>query len=160
MQKTEYTVRVYAVILLNKNEILVTDEYHFDTKMTKFVGGGMEFGEGTLDCLQREAMEELGQELEILEHLYTTDFYQASEFYHGKQILAIYYLAKLKAEPAFEMMKIPYNFELKNGNFGFRCIPLQQFSAESVTLATDKKAVETLLFKLKNNGIQRIFDKA
>ena len=33
--------------------------------VTKFPGGGMEFGEGTIDCIKRECMEEFGEEVEV-----------------------------------------------------------------------------------------------
>ena len=70
-----FTIRVYAIIINNKNEILLSDEFQMGMKMTKFPGGGMEFGEGTIDCLKREAIEEFGQEIEVLDHFYTTDFF-------------------------------------------------------------------------------------
>jgi 8-oxo-dGTP pyrophosphatase MutT (NUDIX family) len=74
-QEIKYNIRVYALILNGENEVLLSDEYQMDMKMTKFPGGGMEYGEGTIDCLQREAMEEFGQSLINIRHFYTTDYY-------------------------------------------------------------------------------------
>ncbi len=55
-----YIIRVYALILNLNNDILISDEYQLDMRMTKFPGGGMHFGEGPVDCLKREAVEEMG----------------------------------------------------------------------------------------------------
>jgi ADP-ribose pyrophosphatase YjhB (NUDIX family) len=54
-------------------------------------GGGLEMGEGTIECLKREWREELDMEVTVLEHFYTTDFYQPSA-YDDSQIISIYYL--------------------------------------------------------------------
>ena len=63
----KFTIRVYAIIINDNNEVLLSDEFQMGIKMTKFPGGGMEFGEGTFDCLKREAIEEFGQEIEVLD---------------------------------------------------------------------------------------------
>ena len=68
-----FNIRVYGIIINKRNEVLLSDEYLMDMKMTKFPGGGLRFGEGTIDCIRREAMEEFGQEIEIISHYYTTD---------------------------------------------------------------------------------------
>ena len=73
---SRYIIRVYAIIMNENNELLISDEYQLNMRMTKFPGGGLEFGEGTIDCMKREAIEEFGQEIEILEHYYTTDNFQ------------------------------------------------------------------------------------
>ena len=71
-----FIIRVYGIVLSKKEEVLVTDEFQVGMKMTKFPGGGLHFGEGTIECLQREFIEECnGQEIENIRHFYTTDFY-------------------------------------------------------------------------------------
>ncbi|GAJ02545.1 unnamed protein product, partial [marine sediment metagenome] len=50
-----FVVRVYGLIINDKKEVLLTDEYQLGMKMTKFPGGGLEFGEGPVDCIKREA---------------------------------------------------------------------------------------------------------
>ncbi|MEA1897374.1 MAG: NUDIX domain-containing protein, partial [Bacteroidota bacterium] len=72
MKIKHFIIRVYALIINNKNEVLLSDEFRLGTKMTKFPGGGLNFGEGPVDCLKREAIEEFGQEIDISDHFYTT----------------------------------------------------------------------------------------
>ncbi len=78
-------IRVYGLIINDRNQILLSDEFQLGTKMMKFPGGGLEPGEGPADCIKREAIEELGQEVEIISHFYTTDFFQKALFYENHQ---------------------------------------------------------------------------
>ena len=88
----QFVIRVYGIIINNQNEVLISDEFQLDTKMTKFPGGGLEFGEGPEDCIKREIKEECnGQELENIKHFYTTGFYQKALFYENHQLISIYY---------------------------------------------------------------------
>ena len=87
------TVRVYGILMNEKKQVLVSDEYIRGEDYTKFPGGGLEIGEGTRDCLKREFIEEMNLEVSIGDHLYTTDFFQISAFNNAHQILSIYYEA-------------------------------------------------------------------
>jgi ADP-ribose pyrophosphatase YjhB (NUDIX family) len=114
-------------------------------KMTKFPGGGMQFGEGTKDCLRREIMEEMGQEIEITDHFYTTDYFQPAYFYDNYQLVSIYYLAKFKNDVKFKVSTKPFDFsELKNGNMSFRWVSLAQLSEKDITFPIDQKVVGLL----------------
>jgi 8-oxo-dGTP pyrophosphatase MutT (NUDIX family) len=86
-----FTIRVYGILLNDKDEVLLVHEKMPHLHFTKFPGGGMEFEEGTIDCLVREFKEETGIDISVGEHLYTTDFYQPSAFTKGDQLVAIYY---------------------------------------------------------------------
>src|SRR4051812_1097228 len=80
MAENIFNVRVYGILINEQGQVLVTDEIHYGQRMTKFPGGGLQFGEGIVDCLKRECVEELGLEVNVQEHFYTTDFFQLSAF--------------------------------------------------------------------------------
>jgi len=146
-----FTVRVYALIINEKNEVLLSDEYQLNTKMTKFPGGGLEFGEGTIECLKREAIEEFGQDIEITGHFYTTDFFQKALFLDGYQVISIYYKAKFKEKIKFKISDKPFDFEeLKNGNQSFRWQKLENLHPEEFYLPIDKY-VANILKNFKRN---------
>ena len=86
-----FNVRVYGILKDENNRVLVSDEYIRGAFITKFPGGGLEFGEGTRDCLKREFKEETGLDVETGEHIYTTDFFQPSKFNKDDQVISIYY---------------------------------------------------------------------
>jgi len=144
-----FNIRVYGVLINEQRQVLVSDEYIRGGYYTKFPGGGMELGEGTRDCLKREFKEEMDLEVEIGEHLYTTDFYQISVFNSAQQIISIYYYVK-----ALEEIKVPlrtkeFDFDEQQMEVynktkmteTFRFIDWKNFSAEKVTLPIDKIVV-------------------
>lgn len=88
-------VRVYGIVENPNNEILLSSEVYNGKHFTKFIGGGLEHGEGTIDCLKREIVEETGLQGEVNEHVYTTDFYLKSAFNPEDQIISIYYRAHI-----------------------------------------------------------------
>ena len=89
MQK-KFNVRVYG-LLIDRGKVLLVDEFVKNRNITKFPGGGLEWGEGTIECLIREFREETGISVKVDRHLYTTDFFQQSAFVTGDQIISIYY---------------------------------------------------------------------
>lgn len=123
------SVRVYGILINEHKQVLVSDEYIRGNYYTKFPGGGLEVGEGTRDCLQREFMEEMNLKVEVGEHIYTTDIYQQSAFNAAHQILSIYYFAK-----ALESITVP----LRNNPF--------EFDAAQLKIYEEKKQIETFRF--------------
>ncbi|ASK28735.1 NUDIX hydrolase [Chryseobacterium sp. T16E-39] len=88
-----FNIRVYA-ICEHEGKMLTVYEYNKEEFYCKLPGGGLEFGEGILDCLHREFLEELNVKIEITGHLYTQeDFIQS--IFDGSQILIIYYTARI-----------------------------------------------------------------
>lgn len=145
------SVRVYGLLIDSHKRVLVSDEFIRGSYFTKFPGGGLEFGEGTRDCLKREFMEETGLIVEIGAHIYTTDFFQRSAFNERDQIMSIYYFVHA-AEPinlathdtvfAFA----PEQIANKDGTAEvFRWIPWDEFTAETVTLPIDKIVAEMIV---------------
>jgi len=145
-----FNLRVYGVLINESHQVLVSDEYIRGNYYTKFPGGGLEFGEGTRDCLKREFKEEMNLEVETGAHIYTTDYFQLSVFNPQHQIISIYYFAK-PLEPIIAPLKTkPFDFdeqqmkvyEATNETEAFRFIDWHDFSAESVTLPIDKIVAE------------------
>ena len=141
-----FNLRVYGILVTEKKQVLVSDELIRGNYYTKFPGGGLEFGEGTRECLKREFKEEMNLEVEVGDHIYTTDYFQMSAFNPEHQIISIYYFVK-----AFEEIKIPLRdkpfdfderqmkiYEATKETETFRMIEWNNFSAESVTLPIDK----------------------
>ncbi len=93
-------IRVYG-ICIRKGYVLLSDELFNGVKMTKFPGGGLEFGEGTIDCLKREFKEEGVGEITAIGHFYTTDFFQQALFFESTQLLSIYYKVELRTTSEF-----------------------------------------------------------
>ena len=144
-QPSCFTIRVYALIISSGNEVLVTDEFQLDRKMTKFPGGGLNFGEGTIDCLKRELIEECSQEITDIEHFYTTDFYQKALFWESFQLVSIYYLAKLKDPVQFRISEKAFDFpDLVNGNQSFRWVAAEKINPKEFTFPIDKHVAHLL----------------
>jgi 8-oxo-dGTP diphosphatase len=141
---TKFNVRVYG-IWISDGKVLVTDELRGGKEMTKFPGGGLEFGEGPVDCILRECIEEFGQEFEVTGHFYTTDFFQQSAFNRNDQLLSIYYLIKPVDDHRFKISGSKFDFaERIDGAQAFRWIPLSELSPADLTFPVDRKVAEML----------------
>jgi ADP-ribose pyrophosphatase YjhB (NUDIX family) len=145
------TVRVYGVLIDPSYGLLVSDEFIRGDFFTKLPGGGLEFGEGTRDCLVREFKEETGLDITVGDHIYTTDFYQPSAFKAGDQILSIYYYVQAMSLEPLQTRATAFDFSPdeianKNGQAEHtRWIPLKMLSEEAMSLPIDKIVVATLL---------------
>ncbi len=147
-----FNLRVYGILINDTNQVLVSDEFIRGNYYTKFPGGGLEPGEGTRDCLRREFMEEMRLNVEVGEHLYTTDFYQQSAFNPAHQIISIYYYVKALEPITAPLRSSAFAFderELKQyADTGetetFRFISWPDFSEESVSLPIDKIVAKLL----------------
>ena len=136
-----FNVRVYGIMINEQKQVLVSDEYIRGGYYTKFPGGGLEFGEGTIECVIREWQEELNQQVEVVEHIYTTDFFQISAFDNKTQIISIYYLVKPLSSFTAKLLDSPFDFIIPEGVTeveGPRWINWEEFSAQAVTLPIDK----------------------
>lgn len=141
-----FNIRVYGILINDKKQVLVSDEFIRGKYYTKFPGGGLESGEGTRDCLKREFKEEMNLDVEINDHIYTTDFFQLSAFNPEDQIISIYYFAKALEEITAPLREKEFDFDedqLKiykqtNEIETFRFIEWNNFSSASVTLPIDK----------------------
>ena len=141
-----FNIRVYGILINEQKQVLVSDEFIRGQYYTKFCGGGLEKGEGTIDCLKREFMEEMNLKVDVTSHLYTTDFYQQSAFNPAHQIISIYYYVKALEEIKAPLRSKPFDFDAEQLNVykqkgeteTFRFIDWDDFSDASVTLPIDK----------------------
>lgn len=145
-----FSIRVYGLLVDDQKRVLVSDEYIRGMYITKFPGGGLEFGEGTRDCLAREFMEEMNLRVRVDGHLYTTDFFQMSAFNKEYQIISIYYYVTALDPIRAPLRDEPFQFDEREmemyRNTGetetFRFVPWEAFGEGSVTLPIDKIVAE------------------
>ena len=146
-----FTVRVYGIYINQENQLLISDEYMFGKYLTKFPGGGLEFGEGIHDCLKREWIEELDTKIEIKEHFYTNDFFIVSVFNPDAQVISMYYFVNIIEQLNILTSEKLFDFqELKDGAQSFRFVDLKYLDTNQITLPIDRKVCE-LLIKRYNN---------
>lgn len=145
-----FNIRVYGILLDSGKRLLVSDEFIRGGYFTKLPGGGLEFGEGTRDCLKREFKEETGLDVEIGDHIYTTDFYQQSAFTPGDQIISIYYHVKAKEPIQLATSIKPFDFathqvaDPQGESEVFRWIEWNQVHEDLMTLPIDKIVIGML----------------
>ena len=132
-----FNVRVYGIVI-EDNQVLICDELINGYKMTKFPGGGLEFGEGTIDCVIREFNEEMNIEVEVIEHIYTTDFFQQSAFNSKEQMLSIYYKIKLLEVPQLNFKAKRYDFEGIENQIQFRWLDINSIDKMDLTFPIDQ----------------------
>lgn len=146
---SKFNIRVYGLVFNKLNEVLLTDEIHYGMKMTKFPGGGLKIGEGTIDCLHREFMEEMNQKIDILEHFYTTDFFQETALINEpQQLISIYYKIKLKNPTQIKIHQSIFSFEeeIEDAQL-FRWAKIDSFLEKQLTFPIDKTVAGKLLEK-------------
>jgi len=147
-----FNVRVYGLLINESNEVLLSDEREYGLDFIKFPGGGVELGEGLIDALKREFMEECNAEIEVISHFYTTDFYEKSSF-NESQVISVYYIVK-------SISPLILNFKTKEFDFddhstqSFRWMKISQLEEDNITFKTDKIVVR-LLKTNTSNGFTR-----
>lgn len=138
-----FNLRVYGLVINDKNEILLSDEFRFGHFFTKFPGGGVEAGEGILDALKREFIEELNLAIEEASPFYFNDFYQESAFRKEDQVVSFYYMVKCdNSKIKVENYEIPFQEETEKQ----RWISVAALTVNDLTFPIDK----IVLLKLKN----------
>lgn len=145
-------IRVYGILMGPDKEVLVSDEKIRGNLFTKFPGGGLEFGEGTRDCVVREFKEEMNLQVQAKEHIYTTDFFQRSAFNTSHQIISVYYHVTPLEPIKVRLRQQPFDFdendllqyEKTQQIESFRFIPWELFSPSSMHLPIDKIVAQHL----------------
>ena|SRR5579862_9845740 len=139
-----FNVRVYG-LLINGDEILISDEQEYGMRFTKFPGGGLEPGEGLIDGLKREFIEECDVEVEVLSHFYTTDFYVKSAF-NDSQVISVYYLVKNLTPLNLAIKTLVFDFEGEGDILqSFRWVKLSDLKPGDFLFPADQHVAKLLM---------------
>jgi 8-oxo-dGTP diphosphatase len=142
---SRFNIRAYFILFNDCDEILLSDELIAGKNYTKFPGGGVELGEGIEDAIRREAIEELGQEVEIVQHIYTTGFFVQSAFRPNDQIISVYYQVHLVEKPSFRTTTIKFDFDTNNPQTeSFRWAKLSDIQPNELSFPADKYLLQQL----------------
>lgn len=131
-----FNIRVYGILENAVGEILISDECRNGVFFTKFPGGGLEWGEGTIDCLKREFMEELDIQIEVNELFYCTDFFLESAWRKNDQLISIYY--NIEYARKNDLIFAKYNTPFTEAVEKFRWVSKTQISSDLFTYPIDK----------------------
>ncbi len=144
----KFNVRVYGLLINEHNEVLISDEKEYGMRFTKFPGGGLELGEGLIDGLKREFLEECQVEVEVLSHFYTTDFFVISAF-NNSQVISVYYKIKNLTPLNLVFKQKVFDFDGEGDVLqAFRWVKLNDLKVEDFTFETDRHVVKLLLGSL------------
>lgn len=145
-----FTIRAYG-LLLHQGRVLVSDELIKGRRITKFPGGGLEYGEGLKDCLVREVREEIGVEAIDVEHFYTTDFFQQSAFHTGPmQVVSVYFTFRVADPLRIPVVTLPFDgMHGEQDQELFRWERLDRHADEAVSLPVDRVVWDMLRSRME-----------
>lgn len=131
-----FNVRVYS-FFEHQGKLLLIKEPFQGKLVTKLPGGGLEYGEGTRECLAREFKEELNLTIEVKEHIYTLDYFLPSKKAKNEQLLFVYY--KVEAKDIDQLkISVPEIQELI-------WVEMEKVNEEHLSLEADKSALKYFL---------------
>ena len=139
---SKFNLRVYALLINEKQEILLSDEYRFGKFFTKFPGGGVEHGEGIQDALFRELQEELHLEISGADFFYFNEFHQASAF-DQSNLVAFYYIVNIQ-KAAVHLQEEGYTIPFEQEQELQRWKAVQELQKDELTFPIDQKVLEKL----------------
>ena len=132
----QFNIRVYGLLINEKNQILLSDECRNGYAFTKFPGGGLEFGEGFSEALRREFQEEIGINVEVGDLFYFNDFFQESAFNPHHQLISFYFLVQCNASS--QIVANTHEFPLTNDGEKHRWVSISEISESQLTFPIDK----------------------
>jgi ADP-ribose pyrophosphatase YjhB (NUDIX family) len=148
-----FNVRVYMVVTrtserTGEQEVLVSYERLPMGGVMKFPGGGLEWGEGAKACIRREAIEELGQAVQVGELLHVSEGAHVSSFDPSHQVVAVHYEATLEGPVAFDddgVLEDVFGkrIALMTQRLGWRNV--HELAARDFSFASDREAWEAWL---------------
>jgi 8-oxo-dGTP diphosphatase len=108
----------------------------------------LEYGEGLIDGLKREFVEECNAEVEVISHFYTTDFFIKSAF-NDSQIISIYYIVKNISELNLNIKTKVFDFDGEGDVLqAFRWVKLSELDPEEITFPIDRHVAALLIEQL------------
>ena len=145
MSKKFFNVRVYGLLINEASEVLISDEQEYGFRFTKFPGGGLEYGEGLIEGLKCEFVEECKTEVEVMSHFYTTDFFVKSAF-NDSQIISVYYMVKAVSDLRFITKTLVFDFDGEGDTLqSFRWVSLSELKEDEFTFPADQYVANLLL---------------
>ena len=137
----KFNARCYVLIRSKQNRILVMQERWQGVDLNKFPGGGLELGEGLLECIHREITEEFSSSEKLAySHFFTPTECFASRFKPQEQLLLNYFTNSTEADEQ-QWSLIPNDPNL----LGMQWLELKAENAQWFTLQSDKDAFLKLL---------------
>jgi 8-oxo-dGTP diphosphatase len=138
-QISQYSLRVYGILLDSKKRVLLSKEWHMGRFFFKFPGGGLEPGESTLDCLKREFREELSIDIHVHQLLHISDRLFPSWFHPNTQVIAIYYSVSPVSDKDFSFPLPEMETPGQDGPFSFFWKEANSLTEEDLSLPTDQQ---------------------
>lgn len=138
----QFNIRVYGLLLNSKGEVLVSDENRFGLQFTKFPGGGLEWGEGLIEAVQREFLEEVNISVDVQSLFYLTDFFQVSAFNKEDQVISVYYFVHYLNWKDIKVKSAAFDFDGEEEVH--RWVNLSDLDANDFKFPIDKRVVEML----------------
>jgi|SRR5580698_4663229 8-oxo-dGTP diphosphatase len=140
-----FNVRVYGLLINEQDEVLISDEQEYGIRFTKFPGGGLEFGEGLIDGLKREFLEECFVDITVTSHFYTTDFFVKSAF-NDSQVLSVYYRVKNTSPLNLVFKTAVFDFDREGDVLqSFRWVKITDLDKEVFLFPTDRHVAKLLI---------------
>ena len=137
----KFNARCYVLIRSKQNRILVMKERWQGVDLNKFPGGGLELGEGLLECIHREIAEEFSSSEKLAySHFFTPTECFASRFKPQEQLLLNYFTNSTEADE-LQWSLIPNDPNL----LGMQWLELKAENAQWFTLQSDRDAFLKLL---------------
>jgi len=139
MKAKKFNIRVYGILKNVNGKFLLTHELRGGVRMTKFVGGGLEFNEGLKEALKREFEEEMNLKIEVESLVYINDFLQISKFNSNDQLMSVYYEVTTS-----DWGRVNECIQNPTKEQSFLWVDASTYNVEDVTFPIDKVVFEML----------------
>jgi len=131
-----FNARCYAMIRSSKNRLLVMKERWQGVDLQKLPGGGLELGEGMMECLDREISEEfIAYHPLTWQHHYVPTHCFSSRFKPEEQLILNYFIAdQIVEENDWKIVENDENL------LEMIWLPIEETSSQWFTLESDREA--------------------